>query len=104
MNVDEFIILSQEDVEKLSGEWKEEKDGRWAIRESNRNGYYTQRDDLLKKFKGKHIAFSNGKVVGVSDTFDGITPYIDEDPCVFTTRVGYEGQKPSIDDILVFGQ
>jgi hypothetical protein len=51
-------IITKEEEE----EWIKEKEKSFLASKRNKDEYRRQRNELLKKYKGKFIAFSNGEV------------------------------------------
>ena len=99
MNKNEFIPLTKKEFEKLSVSWKEELEFRRDKREKNRKYYYQDRIKLIEIYSGMYIAYSNKKLVGIANTFGGISKFIDLDPTTFITIVGREKCKPIIENI-----
>ena len=78
-----------EDKEK---KWEEERKKNDDSIEKNRILYMQQRNELLKKYKGKFIAFKDGKVLKYSDDYDEIKEILDEDNTVILKHVGHEDE------------
>jgi hypothetical protein len=97
----DYNPLTTEKLENISKKWEEHDKIRFIGLKNNKDEYWKHREELMKTYNGKYIAYSNGKVVGVSDTFDGTSDCYENDPSVFTTLVGNEKYKPSTDDVLM---
>jgi hypothetical protein len=89
-------------------ELEERKKIRAKIREENKKklmknkeDYYNKEFEIMKAFKDKYVAFSNGKVIGQAETSDGLSKFIGDDTTIFTIQVGKERTEPSMDEILL---
>ena len=98
----DVTLLTDEEIriyeEKTNKEFQEEL----KISQKNKEDYWNLREALLKTYKDKFIAFSNGKVIGVANTAREIGKFIENDSSAFTTLVGNETYKESsIDKVLL---
>ena len=69
----------------------------------NKEDYYNKESEIMKAYKDKYVAFSNGKVIGHAETSDGLSEFIGDDTTIFTIQVGKERTEPSMDEILLLG-
>ena len=95
--------LPKEKIKEKKKIWKDRKETNKKIHLKNKKEYETQRENLLKTNKGQFIAFSNGKILKISDSQDEVFKYIDVDPTVYVTQIGNEDVKPSLENILLTG-
>src|SRR5690349_18411820 len=97
----EITPISDEELKVLSEIWEKDKKSYTSILKKNKDQYWSNRDEIMKKYKGKYIAFSDGKVLGSSETFDGVSEYAEDNPSVFTTLVGNEKYKLDTKDVIM---
>jgi hypothetical protein len=92
--------LSEEEVMEISKHRKRKQKLHNQTLEKNKNDYFKNRSELLNLYEGKYIAFSGGKILGVSESSYDIMKYIEEDSTTFTTCVGNENHKSNVDNII----
>lgn len=100
-NITIITPVSDEELNILSEIWEKDQKIQTSILKKNKDQYWEKRNEILKEYKGKYIAFSDGKVLGSSETFDGVSEYAENNPSVFTTLVGNEKYKPDTKDVLI---
>lgn len=91
----------EEEISKLKKKWKKDKEIKKNQLLKNKEQYWKNRDEILKIYENQYIAFSNGSVIGNSDSSDEIFEFVLRDPTIFTTKVGCEDYKPSTKDIWI---
>ena len=93
-----MIPLSEDEVKVQKNERRERREKNIKAHLHNQEEYMEHRDELLKTYSGNYIIYSESKVLQVSDSPDELLKYLDKDPTVYFTKVGYEDQKPSPND------
>jgi hypothetical protein len=91
-------VLPFEDVE-WEKKWISERDALNKKTIENKAQYDLVRDDLLKKFKGKYVAFSDNSAQLISDSLNEVSKFHDKDPTAVIYRVGYEEEKYGSKDV-----
>jgi hypothetical protein len=92
-------VLPFEDVE-WEKKWISERDALNKKTIENKAQYDLVRDDLVKKFKGKYVAFSDNSAQLISDSLNEVSKFHDKDPTAVICRVGYEEEKYGPKDVL----
>lgn len=93
--------ISESDITEISKIWEKRQKTNLEALKVNRDEYWENREEMLKQYKGKYIAYAKGKILGVTDTSTEISKYIEDDSTVFTTLVGDEEHKSSTKDVLL---